>query len=129
MRNLGLQLIDIHSQHQNLELGNQQFQLNLVDTVAGTEILLSDYHELYREYIHLSKKLKELIEKSEKERNDLDYWQFQFNQLEEANLQENEQNELEAELEMLGTPKRLKAAFQKLSSSWTMKGFQLSKSE
>ncbi len=101
MRNLGLQLIDIHSQHQNLELGNRQFQLTLVDTVAGTEILFSAYRELYHEYIHLSKKLKELIEKSEKESTDLDYWQFQLNQLEEANLQENEQQELETELEML----------------------------
>ncbi|NLB93459.1 MAG: DNA repair protein RecN [Bacteroidales bacterium] len=125
MRNLGLQLIDIHSQHQNLELGNQQFQLNLVDTVAGTEILLSDYHELYREYIHLSKKLKEIIEKSEKERSDLDYWQFQFNQLEEANLQENEQNELEAELEMLRHTEEIKSSLSEVEQLMDNEGFSV----
>jgi DNA repair protein RecN (Recombination protein N) len=111
MRELGLQLIDIHSQHQNLELGNRQFQLSLVDTVAGTGKMLSDYRQLYQHFVSSKKNLDALIEKSEKERADLDYWQFQFNQLDEAMLQENEQVELEAELEQLTHAEEIKSVF------------------
>lgn len=111
MRELGLQLIDIHSQHQNLELGNQKFQLNLVDTVAGSGIILGEYKKLYTEYIDLQKELKEVAEKSEKAAADLDYFQFQFDQLKEAGLQQNEQEELEAELEKLTHAEEIKSAF------------------
>jgi DNA repair protein RecN (Recombination protein N) len=111
MRELGLQLIDIHSQHQNLEPGNRKFQLNLVDTVAGTGKILSEYCGLYQHFNSLKKNLDTLIEKNEKERADLDYWQFQFNQLDEAMLQENEQEELESELEQLTHAEEIKSAF------------------
>ena len=111
IRELGLQLIDIHSQHQNLELGNQKFQLNLVDTVAGSGKILGEYKKLYTEFINLQKELKEVTEKSEKAAADLDYFQFQFEQLEEARLQENEQEELEAELEKLTHAGEIKGAF------------------
>lgn len=111
LRELGLQLIDIHSQHQNLELGNRKFQLTLVDMVADTTKLLSEYHGLYQHFNSLKKSLDDLIEKSEKERTDLDYWQFQFNQLDEAGLQKNEQEELETELEQLTHAEEIKSAF------------------
>jgi DNA repair protein RecN (Recombination protein N) len=111
LRELGLQLIDIHSQHQNLELGNRRFQLNLVDTVAGTGKTLLEYREHYNQFVTLKKKLQDLVERSEKERADLDYWQFQFNQLEEAGLHESEQEELETELEQLTHAEEIKSAF------------------
>ncbi|WP_372934546.1 DNA repair protein RecN [Mariniphaga sediminis] len=111
LRELGLKLIDIHSQHQNLELGNRKFQLHLVDTVAGTEKVLNEYREKYSRFITLKNDLEKLIEKSEKERADLDYWQFQFNQLEEAGLKEAEQEELEAELEQLTHAEEIKSVF------------------
>ena len=111
MRELGLNLIDIHSQHQNLELGNRKFQLDLVDTVSGVEKLLQHYREIYSEYVSFQKSLEELIAKSEKESADLDYWQFQFNQLNEAKLQENEQEELELLLEQLTHSEEIKNAF------------------
>jgi DNA repair protein RecN (Recombination protein N) len=111
LRELGLKLIDIHSQHQNLELGNRQFQLILVDTVAGTGKILSEYRQLYKHFVLSKKTMDALIEKSEKERADLDYWQFQFNQLDEAGLQKNEQEELEAELEQLTHAEDIKSAF------------------
>jgi DNA repair protein RecN (Recombination protein N) len=111
LRELALQLIDIHSQHQNLELGNRKFQLNLVDTVAGTGEILSEYRRLYQHFVSSKKNLDTLIEKSEKERADLDYWQFQFNQLDEAALKENEQEELETELEQLTHAEEIKSAF------------------
>src|SRR5690606_12499010 len=81
LRELGLQLIDIHSQHQNLELGNRKFQLQLVDVVSGTGKILLQYKELYQEYIKLQKNIEELKARNEKEKADLDYWQFQYNQL------------------------------------------------
>jgi DNA repair protein RecN (Recombination protein N) len=111
IRELGLCLIDIHSQHQNLELGNHKFQLDLVDTVSGAGKILSQYHEIYKEFIFLQKKLEELTAKSEKESADLDYWQFQFNQLNEAGLHENEQEELETVLEQLNHAEDIKSAF------------------
>ena len=111
LREMGLQLIDIHSQHQNLELGNRKFQLNLVDTFAGAEKVLLPYREMYIEFVTFQKKLKDLTAKSEKESADLDYWQFQFNQLNEAALVENEQNELEAQLEQLTHAEDIKSAF------------------
>jgi DNA repair protein RecN (Recombination protein N) len=111
MRELGLYLIDIHSQHQNLELGNRKFQLNLVDTVSGAGNLLQQYRELYREFILLNNNLEELTARSEQESADLDYWQFQFNQLNEAGLQENEQEELESLLEQLTHTEDIKSAF------------------
>lgn len=111
MRDLGLCLIDIHSQHQNLELGNRKFQLDLVDTVSGAGTILQEYREIYTEFVLLKKNLEELIAKSEKESADLDYWQFQFNQLNEASLTENEQEELEALLEQLTHAEDIKSAF------------------
>lgn len=114
MRELGLQLIDIHSQHQNLELNNQMFQLELVDTVAGSKETLKKYKQLYAQYITLQNELKEIIEKSEKAAADLDYYQFQFNQLDEAELQPNEQEELENELEKLTHAEEIKSAFQEV---------------
>lgn len=111
MRDLGLCLIDIHSQHQNLELGNRKFQLDLVDTVSGSGTVIQQYREIYTEFVRLNKNLDELTAKSEKESADLDYWQFQFNQLSEAALTENEQDELEALLEQLTHAEDIKSAF------------------
>lgn len=111
LRELALSLIDIHSQHQNLELGNHRFQLELVDTVSGSGTLLQNYHELYAEFRSLQKKLDELLATSAKERAELDYWQFQFNQLNDAKLIENEQVELEELLEQLTHSEEIKNAF------------------
>ena len=111
LRDLGLKLIDIHSQHQNLELGNQKFQLGLVDAVAGTDRLLAGYKQVYSDWKQTRKELDELVEQAEKEKADLDYFQFQFNQLEEAALKENEQEGLEEELEKLNHAEEIKTAF------------------
>ncbi|MDD4426187.1 MAG: DNA repair protein RecN [Mariniphaga sp.] len=109
LREMGLKLIDIHSQHQNLELINHTFQLELVDTVAGTSQYLLEYSELYNRFVALKKKLNELAEKSTKEKADLDYWQFQYDQLHDAKLNENEQEELETELEKLTHAEEIKS--------------------
>ncbi|MDB4584066.1 DNA repair protein RecN [Draconibacterium sp.] len=110
LRDLGLQLIDIHSQHQNLELGNRKFQLNLVDTIAKSDNVLSDYRKVYSEFLETENALSSLRAKSEKAKADLDYFQFQFDQLEKANLQEHEQENLELELEKLTHAEEIKSA-------------------
>ncbi len=110
LRKLGLKLIDIHSQHQNLELVNQKFQLELVDVIAKTASVKNTYRQLFSAYLSLVEKLEEVKLKSEKAKADLDYYQFQFNQLEEAQLKEGEQKELEDELEKLSHAEEIKRA-------------------
>ncbi len=110
LEELGIKLIDIHSQHQNLELTNRKFQLELVDAVAGNESLKREYQNLFARWLLLQKELQCLMERSEKEQAELDYWQFQFNQLEEARLADGEQEELEHELEQLTHAEEIKSA-------------------
>jgi len=111
MQDMAFRLIDIHSQHQNLELGNQQFQLNLVDLVAGNGELVSAYGKVYRSCQQQEKTLGELKERAEKSKADLDYLRFQFQQLEEARLKENEQQDLESEQSTLEHAEDIKMTF------------------
>lgn len=116
MRALGLQLIDIHSQHQNLDLSNQKFQLHLVDSVARSGKILADYKSSFARYKKTQKQLTDLEERAEKSKADLDYYQFQFTQLEEARLDENEQSDLESELEQLTHAEDIKTALSETCS-------------
>lgn len=108
---LGAKLIDIHSQHQNLELNEKHFQLRLVDLVAGTESLLKEYGSDYKLFQSFKNQLTEVLSLAEQSRKDLDYFEFQFNQLSEARLSENEQEELEQQLEKLTHAEEIKATF------------------
>lgn len=110
MQELASHLIDIHSQHQNLELGNHKFQLQLVDVVAGAEKELDSYKKLFYEYNSAKAELHKLKERAEKERSDLDYFEFQFKQLEEAKLMEGEQADLEQKQELLTHAEEIKTA-------------------
>lgn len=111
LRDMGLKLIDIHSQHQNLELNEKNYQLRLVDLVAGNSENLTNYISAYRVFQSLQDKLKETLDLAEQSKKDLDYFEFQFRQLEEANLQENEQEELELLLEKLTHAEEIKTIF------------------
>ncbi len=109
LKELGSKLVDIHSQHQNLIIGDNKFQLMLIDSVADNDKLLLEYNKKFGEYSTIKTKLADLIEKSEKSKSDFDYFQFQFDQLHEANLIENEQDELERELEQLNNSEDIKS--------------------
>ncbi|WP_278505007.1 DNA repair protein RecN [Phocaeicola barnesiae] len=98
---LGEKLIDVHSQHQNLLLNKEGFQLNILDILAQDEKELSDYQKSYREYRQVCHDLEDFIVQAEKSRQDEDYLRFQLEQLEEANLQAGEQVSLEQEAETL----------------------------
>lgn len=108
LKELGARLIDIHSQNQNLVLGDAAYQLYMVDTFAQHDQLLKKYKQEYKHYCDLAKELQQAQDQTEKSRNDLDYFQFQFNQLQEANLQLGEQQEMEQELETLNHAEEIK---------------------
>ncbi len=101
LKELGEQLIDIHSQHQNLLLGDNRFQLRMIDIWAGDESLLSQYRTEYKRYCDLRDSLDRLRRASEENRKEEDYLRFQYDQLCEARLQPGEQSLLEDEQEML----------------------------
>ncbi|NEW83668.1 MAG: DNA repair protein RecN [Mariniphaga sp.] len=109
MQEIGIRLIDIHSQNQNLELNSQAFQLMVVDICAGNQELLVTYKENYKDFRKLISDLAEAESLAEKSKADLDYFQFQFDQLYKAVLIENEQELLEKELEILTHAEEIKA--------------------
>ena len=109
MRELGEQLIDVHSQHQNLLLNKEGFQLNVLDILAHDEEALSAYQSLYREWKQTQQDLEELIARAEQDRADEDYVRFQLEQLEEVHLTAGEQEELEQEADTLSHAEEIKA--------------------
>jgi DNA repair protein RecN (Recombination protein N) len=108
LKELGDQLVDIHSQHQNLILKDNVFQLDVVDSYARNGELLNDYYSKYRAYKNIQKQYRELKEKSEQASADYDYYRFQFDQLEKTGLREGEQEELENEIETLNHSEEIK---------------------
>ena len=114
MKALGEKLIDVHSQHQNLLLNQEDFQLNVLDILAHDNEQLDVYKKTYRDFKNVSRELKHLHEQAEKNRQDEDYIRFQVEQLEEANLQTGEQEELEQEAETLSHAEEIKASLYKI---------------
>lgn len=108
LKKLGEKLIDIHSQHATLEINDEDFQLLVIDTIANNRVILDKYTSVYRSYRQAQARLKELISQSEKSRSDLDYFQFQFNELEKAGLSEEEQAHLELEQDALNHAEEIK---------------------
>ena len=115
MKELGEKLIDVHSQHQNLLLNQENFQLNVLDILAHDEKELQTYKELYSDYKKVSRELSDILEQADKNRLDEDYIRYQVEQLDEANLQEGEQEELEQEAETLSHAEEIKASLYKVS--------------
>ncbi|VBB44895.1 DNA repair protein RecN [uncultured Paludibacter sp.] len=112
LRDLTVHLLDIHSQHENLLLSTENYQLNFVDAVAQNQIELENYQKTYQKWLQEGKNLEKIRKEAEQQTADLDYLQFQFNQLNEANLQENEQKGLEEEQEMLMHVEEIKRELQ-----------------
>lgn len=109
MQDIGYRLIDIHSQNQNLEINEQSFQLMVVDICAGNQDILLSYKESFKAYRKIASELMEAQAEVEKLKADLDYYQFQFDQLHKAALAENEQEHLEKELELLTHAEEIKS--------------------
>ena len=115
LKEIASQLIDIHSQHQNLLLGDNLFQLKVLDIVAGNSALLSEYQSVFSCYQKQRKQLEELKEKAERSKTEQDYLQYQLTQLADANLSEGEQVALEEEQEMLVHAEEIKGALYKIA--------------
>ena len=110
LKELGEQLLDVHSQHKNLLLGKEDFQLSVLDIVANHQETLDAYKNEYQAYRHLSKQLEEALEEAKASKEDEDYLRFQVNQLADANLKEGDQEELEEEAETLEHAEDIKSA-------------------
>ncbi len=118
LKQLGELLIDIHSQHATFEINDENFQRLVVDTLAANEALLKEYQKHFKTYRQNQIRLKDLKSNSQKAKSELDYLHFQFNELEQANLTENEQEALEQELQSLTHAEEIKKNL--LSSSYLL---------
>lgn len=110
MRELGEQLIDVHSQHQNLLLSKEDFQLNVVDIIARDRQQLADYRAAFAEYRSAQRRLEELREQIATSRDNEDFLRFQQKELSEANLASGEQEQLEQEAELMSHAEDIKCA-------------------
>ncbi|MDR1096791.1 MAG: DNA repair protein RecN [Tannerella sp.] len=115
VKELGNQLIDVHSQHQNLLLADTHFQLNVVDLMAHTGKKLAGYRDEYGKYLALCDALAELRDRALHARNEEDYIRFQYEELNEAKLQAGEQEALEQELDTLSHTEEIKIALYKVT--------------
>lgn len=110
MRELGEQLVDIHSQHQNLLLQKEDFQLNVVDIIANDQQQVAAYREAFHHYRELKNELEQLREAIEQGKRDEEYLRFQHQELSDAHLEDGQQEALEQESEMLSHAEEIKGA-------------------
>ena len=110
MRELGEQLVDIHSQHQNLLLQKEDFQLNVVDIIAQDDAQLQAYRSQYRLYKEANTRLQKTVEEIERGRENEEFLRFQYKELEQAQLEAGEQERLEQEAETLTHSEDIKTA-------------------
>lgn len=110
LKDLGLFLTDIHSQHQTLQIADPSFQMSIVDAFAANKNLLEKYKNLYQQYSQKTAQLSKLEKEAESSRKEAEYLHFRYDELAKANLQPDEQQELEEELEMLSHNEDIKTA-------------------
>jgi DNA repair protein RecN (Recombination protein N) len=112
MKRVGSLLMDIHSQHETLLLGNQTFQLKLIDAYAENQSLLEQYAEHWSEYLKAKKSYETLTSEAETLRQEGDYIRFQLDELTKANFETHEQEALESELKIMEHAEEIKSRFQ-----------------
>ena len=108
MRDLGCRLIDIHSQHQNLALGTQSFQLDVVDTIASNSSIKASYEQSFDNWSGLKAELARLKAEFESDNTDREYLEFQLKGLDDARLKDGELQELEQESDILEHAEEIK---------------------
>ena len=108
LKELGTQLVDIHSQHDSLLLTNADFQLGIVDNAADNNSLLVEYQSVYHKFVALRNELKSLREMAQKNIAENDFLAFQLDELVKANLQEGEYEEVGQRLELLENAEEVK---------------------
>lgn len=110
LKSLGEKLIDVHSQHQNLALNDNYYQLNVLDVLSQSKVEKESFRKAYKHYREIDKQLKEYLEIARKNKEEQDYLQFQLDSLVEANLQSGEQEELESDLETITHAEDIKSS-------------------
>ena len=110
LKALGNRLIDIHSQHQNLLLNTESFQMEVLDTLAGNQRERTAYQEAFKTFCSAEQALRKAEEEREKNKADEDYLRFQLQQFDEAKLKEGEEEELESERNMLENAEDIKSS-------------------
>ena len=122
LKELGERLVDIHSQHQNLLLNKQDFQLNVVDIIADDEKELAAYQQAFTQYHATEKELAALKESIEQNRQNADFLQFHCDELSQANLVEGEQEELEQKSETMSHSEEIKSALYEADNALSAEG-------
>lgn len=117
MKELGELLIDVHSQHQNLLLNKEGFQLNVLDILSHNEEALSAYQNIFGEWKEAQQDLEALVARANQDKSDEDYIRFQLEQLEEAHLSVGEQEELEQEADTLSHAEEIKAGLYRVGQT------------
>ena len=117
MKELGELLIDVHSQHQNLLLNKEGFQLNVLDILSHNEEALSAYQHIFGAWKQAQQDLEALVARANQDKSDEDYIRFQLEQLEEAHLSAGEQEELEQEADTLSHAEEIKAGLYRVGQT------------
>ena len=113
LRSLSTCLVDLHRQFDTLELGESDFQREVLDALAGHSDLIQHYQIVYKQWQHSQKELEELQQQKSQFTKEYDYNKFLFDELEEAGLKENELEEADQELKLLSNSEGIKAALSK----------------
>jgi DNA repair protein RecN (Recombination protein N) len=119
LKELGERLVDVHSQHQNLLLNKQDFQLGVVDIFADDATQLAQYQQTYKEYHQVKQELDELRESIERNRQNEDFLRFQCHELTEVRLVEGEQEELEQQSETMSHSEDIKSVLYEADNALT----------
>ncbi len=119
LKELGERLVDVHSQHQNLLLNKQDFQLGVVDIFADDTTQLAQYQQTYKEYHQVKQQLDELRESIERNRQNADFLRFQCDELTQARLVEGEQEELEQRSDTMSHAEDIKSALYEADNALT----------
>lgn len=125
MRKIGSLLMDIHSQHETLQLGNQFFQLQLIDAYAANDSLRETYRGTWQKYLMAKKNLESLSNQAKTLRQEADFTKFQLDELEQADLQEGEQAGLESELKIMEHAEEIKSKFNTVIQLLTTSEFSI----
>ena len=122
LKELGEQLIDVHSQHQNLLLGKQDFQMEIVDIIADDKDLLDNYRKAYGDYREKQRQLDDLQERLTSNKANADFLLFQYEELDRANLVEGEQETLEAQANQMSHYEDIKTALYQADKAMSAEG-------
>lgn len=111
---LASMLVDLHQQFDTLELGDSDFQREVIDALAGNVQKLESYREVYGQWMETCKVLEQLTAQKNNFNKELDYFQYLYNELEEAGFRENELEDLDHELQVLSNAESIASVLNKL---------------